>query len=109
MTNFPVLSIATQHERIFVLANLPVIIVLHLLYVLLCLNSLIFGKRALVPLPSRVSKEVRTDRFNGAVNGAGKRGDDFEVLVAPRPSVRQDGKRKGDLDGCGHGVEVEGK
>ena len=102
MTNFPVLSIAAQHQRIFLLANLPIIIVFHVLYVLLCLNSLIFGKRALVPLPSRVSKEVRTDRFNGAVNGAGKRGDDFEVLVAASPRVRQDGKREGDLDGCRH-------
>jgi hypothetical protein len=72
MTNFPILSITTQHQWIFLLTNLSIIIVLHPLYVLLCLNSLIFRKRALVPLPSCVSKEVRAYRLNGAVDGTGK-------------------------------------
>jgi hypothetical protein len=30
-------------------------------------------------------------------------------LVATCPSVREDGKRERDLDGCGHGVEAEGR
>jgi hypothetical protein len=91
MTNFPVLSIATQHQWIFLLADFPIIIVLHSLYVLRSLNSLIFGKRALVPLSSCVSKEVRAHRLNGTVDGTGKRGHDFEGLVAASPSVGKDG------------------
>jgi hypothetical protein len=72
MTNFPILSITTQHQRIFLLTNFPIVIVLHPLYVLLRLNPLIFRKRALVPFSSCVSKEVRAYRLNGAVDGTGK-------------------------------------
>jgi hypothetical protein len=72
MTNFPVLSITTQHQRIFLLTDLSIIIIFHSLHVLLRLNSLIFGKRAFVPLPSRVSKEMRANRLNSAIDGTGK-------------------------------------
>lgn len=51
---------------------------------------------------------MRPDGFDGTVDGAGKRGDDFEVLVSAGPCIGENWKREGNLDGCGHGVDAEG-
>ena len=49
-TYFPVLGITLQHQRIFRLANLPILPILNLLHILLGLYPLILGESTMVTL-----------------------------------------------------------
>lgn len=97
ITNLPVLGLEGEGHGVLRLADVAVIVILDLLGALLGLYPIILGESALVASTAGVRKEVRTDRLDGALDGAlfGDLADGFEILLSG-PSLGEGGKRERD-------------